>query len=138
MSKLKAFLKPTKTEITDEISISERFLGEDGKPEKITIKSITQEENDKLIKLSTKTKREKSQLVETFDKQQYQARLVVACTANPDFADSELCEAYGVVNPLDLPGRMFLSGEYAKLVNAIMDINGFKDTEELDEESKNS
>jgi len=136
-SKLQAFLKPTKIDVTQEIIISDRFLDEKGKPAKITIKAITQEENNKLIKLSTRTQKDKGQVYESLDRLNYQARLIVACTVEPDFATKEICDAYGVVNPLDVPAKMFFSGEYGKFVDAIMKLNGFKDAEELDEEAKN-
>jgi len=136
-SKLQAFLQPVKTEVTQEIIISDRFLSEDGNPAKITIKGITQEENTRLIKLSTKTDKSKGQITETFDKHEYQSRLIVACTVNPAFADKEICAAYGVVDPLSVPAKMFLAGEFAKLVDAILEINGFKDIDELTAEAKN-
>ena len=137
MSKLGAFLNPVATEATRDIVISERFK-ENGAAVKMTIRAITQEENNDLIKLSTTPVKEKGQVHDRFDKAKYQARLVVACTVSPDFADAELCKRYGAVNPLDVPGRMLFAGEFVRLIEEIMDINGFKDLEEKAEEAKNS
>ena len=138
MSKLEAFLRPAVSDKVKEVVVSDRFHGEDGKPAKITIKPITQAENERLIKLSTHTKKDKGQVFEAFDGGEYRARLVVECTVFPDFKQKELCDAYGVVDPLDVSRKMFNSGEYARLIDEIMEINGHKDIEELNEEAKNS
>jgi len=138
MSNLSAFLNPATLEITKELTVSDRFLDEDGKPAKIIIKAITQDENERLIKLSTRTTKDRGQVIENLNRREYQARLIISCSVEPDFSQMELCAAYGVVDPLEVPGKMFLAGEYAKLVRAIMDINGFRDVEELDEGAKNS
>jgi hypothetical protein len=45
---------------------------------------------------------------------------------------------YNVIDPIDVPRKMFIAGEYARLINNIMEINGYKDIEELTEEAKNS
>lgn len=137
MSKLNAFLKPVSIEVTDDIIVSDRFRDENGKPATMKIKAITQAENDRLIKLSTKVTKDKGQIYENLNRTMYQKRLVVACTVEPDFSSKEMCDAYGVVDPLDVPTSMLFSGEFAILVQKIMDINGFKDGEEIDEEAKN-
>jgi hypothetical protein len=74
------------------------------------------------------------------DDQKYTNSLIVACTVQPDFRDAELCQAYGTLDPLEVPGKMLLSGETAKLVEAIMNLNGFsiQSPEEEEEEAKNS
>lgn len=138
MSKLSAFLKPAIASVSKEVVVSERFLDEEGKPAKITIKAITQEENNKLIKLCTRTQKDKGTVYETLDKVSYQSRLVLACVSDPDFSSKEICDAYGVVDPAAVPAKMFLSGEYAKLMEAIMELNGFKDSDDLNDEAKNS
>ncbi|WP_313184896.1 phage tail assembly chaperone [Lacrimispora sp.] len=137
MSKLSAFLKPAVASVSKEVVVSDRFLDEKGEPAKITIKGITQEENNRLIKLCTRTQKDKGTVYETLDKVSYQNKLVLACVSAPDFANKEICDAYGVVDPSLVPAKMFLSGEYAKLVDAIMELNGFKDSDELNDEAKN-
>ena len=50
-----------------------------------------------------------------------------------------MCEAYGVLDPMMVPGKMLLSGEYSALVGEIMKLNGF-DADSLlkdEEEAKN-
>ena len=56
--------------------------------------------------------------------------MVVAATVEPDFRAKELCDAYGVLDPLLVPGKMLLSGEYAKLLRAITELSGFEDMED--------
>lgn len=135
---LKSFLNPTYTELTKEIEVSKRFKNDDGSIAKFKIKSIPQSENERLIKECTKRYKSKGEWIEELDKIAYQKKIILTCTIEPDFADSELCKLHGVLNPLDVPGRMLLTGEYAKLANAIMDINEFgPDEETLMDEAKN-
>ena len=75
---------------------------------------------------------------EYFDGLEYNRRLVVACTIYPDFADAQLCDHYGVMDPLMVPGKMLLGGEYAALLSAITSLCGFNQMAvELGEEVKN-
>ena len=64
-------------------------------------------------------------------------RIVVAATVEPDFTSEELCRAYGVLDPLEVPGKMLLAGEFKKLSEEIMRLSGFDDAEDLEEEAKN-
>lgn len=143
MSTLQAWLNPTKESKTEEVIISDRFIDpETKKPVPVKIRTITQDENDQLVKRSTVRQKEKGQVYETMDKSKYQGSLVVSCTVEPDFRNAELCKAYGEVDPNKVPGKMFWAGEFGKLVEAILKINGFRDPEtesiELAEEAKNS
>ena len=61
--------------------------------------------------------------------------LALAATVEPNFAEKELCDAYGVLDPALVPGKMLLSGEYAKLVQAINDLSGFNFP--VEEDAKN-
>lgn len=54
MSRLDAFLHPVQTEDTREVVISKRFVDKDGKPVPFKIRSITQEENNGIIKACTR------------------------------------------------------------------------------------
>lgn len=137
MSKFEAFLKPITTEMTEDVVVSDRFRDEKGEPAKIKIRAITQQENNLLIKRSTERKKDKGQIIETWNKPKYQAMLVGACVVEPDFSKKELLTAYKTEDPLEVPGKMLFAGEYAKLIEKIMDINGFKDDEELEDEAKN-
>lgn len=140
MGVLDAFLHPIAVEETKKVEISRRFVGEDGKPVPFEIKTIPQGENSQLIKKYTRRKLVNGTTTELFDTSAYTNALIVECTVQPDFQDSRMCEAYGVLDPMMVPGKMLLSGEYSALVGEIMKLNGF-DADSLlkdEEEAKNS
>ena len=139
MGVLEAFLHPIAVEETKKVEISKRFVGEDGKPVPFEIKTIPQGENSQLIKKFTRRKLVNGTTTEIFDTSAYTNALIVECTVQPDFQDSRMCEAYGVLDPMLVPGKMLLSGEYSALVGEIMKLNGF-DADSLlkdEEEAKN-
>ena len=133
MSKISVFLHPAAA-AEKEVVISDRFKDEDGNVVPFKIKAITQEENDLISKKATKSYKENGQRYEYLDSVDYCRRLVVASTVDPDFRDKELCDGYGVLDPLQVPGKMLFSGEYAKLLQEIKALSGFDD---LEEEAKN-
>ena len=130
MSKLSAFLHPVTASEEKEVIISNRFQDENGRPVPFKIRALTQEENDAFVKQSTRRVKVDGQMVEQFDSVGFARRMVVAATVEPDFQAKELCEAYGVLDPLLAPGKMLLSGEYKKLLAAINDLSGFGDAED--------
>lgn len=136
MSTLSAFLKPVKTTVEKEVVISDRFVGDDGKPVPFKVRAISQEENDALVRAATKTRNENGQRVERLDSVEYAQRLIVAATVSPDFRAKDICEAYGVVSPLMVPGKMLLSGEYNRLMKAITELSEFDEAAQ-DEDVKN-
>lgn len=127
MSKLSAFLHPVTTSEEKEVVVSNRFQDENGRPVPFKIRALTQEENDRITKQATRQTKVNGQTVEKLDSVDFSRRMVVAATIEPDFQAKELCDAYGVLDPLLVPGKMLLSGEYAKLLNAITDLSGFGD-----------
>lgn len=132
MSGLNAFLHPVNTVDKKEVVISDRFLGEDGKPVPFAIRPITQEENEKLIRLSTRRVNVRGRQVERLDNGEYGRRVVVAATVTPDFCSEEMCKAYGTMDPLEVPGKMLLVGEFDRLSAAILSLSGLdEDPEEL-------
>ena len=93
----------------------------------------------KAIKKFTRRKLVNGNTAEIFDTSAYTNALIVECTVQPDFRDSRMCETYGVLDPMMVPGKMLLSGEYSALVGEIMKLNGF-DADSLlrdEEEAKN-
>lgn len=134
MSKLSAFLNPVLPE-EREVVISKRFVGEDGKPVPFRIRALTQEENDAITKKSKRSKLVNGQMQETLDASAFTRNMILAATVEPNFADTQLCERYGVLDPSMVPGKMLLSGEYAALVQQITDLCGF--SVDLEEEVKN-
>ena len=111
MSALSAFLHPAVPTEEKELVISKRFLGADGKPVPFKIRALTQEENSSLLKASTRKKK-----------------------VGPQWQD-EMCENYNTKDPVQVPGKMLLSGEFLKLITAINELSGLD--EGPDEEAKN-
>lgn len=148
MSNLSAFLHPVQVSEEKEIIISDRFVQRDEKGEPVKdkagnyipvpfkIRSLTQEENDELVKKARRTRRVNGQLQESHDSIAYSRSLIVAATVEPDFASEEMCKGYGVLDPNLVPVKMLHTGEYAKLQQAIIELSGFKD-DLAAEEAKN-
>ena len=135
MSDLHAFLHPVQGDDTVEIVISKRFLGEDGKPVPFRIRALTQEENDELTKKSMHLVKGGRRGEKELDRIGYNRRILVAATVSPDFSNEELCTAYGTMDPLEVPSRMLLAGEYDRLSREILALSGFD--EDLEEQAKN-
>lgn len=150
MNDLYAFLNPILLE-EEEVIVSDRFIKRDkeGKPivdengnyilQPFKIRALTQEENASLDKKSRKVKKINGKSHEYLDSQEFSQRMIVASTVFPDFSDSKLCEKFGVMDPLLVPGKMLLAGEYNKLLKAITKISrfGIDDLNEMEEEAKN-
>lgn len=138
MSSLSAFLHPVSSVEENKIVISTRFVDENGHPVPFRIRSMTQEEMDSLVEKSTKTEKIKGAQSERFDALEFNRRLIVAATVEPNFAEKDLCDAYGVVSPLLVPVKMLLPGEYKKLLAAISELNGITDQEDSKVGEENS
>lgn len=135
MSALSAFLHPAVTREEKEVIISKRFLGEDGKPVPFKIRSLTQEENAAIIKAATRQKKVDGQWQDSIDANELGARTIVEATVFPDFRSAELCETYGTKDPVQVPSKMLLAGEFGRLIDAVSKLSGFDKS--LDEEAKN-
>ena len=143
MSKLSAFLHPVQVVEEKEVFVSDRFIkrDEDGNPvldkdgnaipELFKIRALTQEENDQNVKRSTRRNKDGTEYFDTID---YSRRTVVSSTVYPCFSDRELCEGFGVLDPLLVPAKMLRAGEYNRLLSEINVLNGFTN---LDEDAKN-
>ncbi|WP_313583353.1 phage tail assembly chaperone [Lacrimispora sp.] len=137
MSALKAFLQPPVAGVTREVVLSDRFKDDKGNPVPFVIKAITQKENEKLARMSRKTSGVKGASTEKLDNFLYTKRLILACVQEPDFSNRELCEFYGTEDPLEVPSQMLSIGEYNRLSEAILELNGMEGPEEKLEEAKN-
>ena len=135
MSNLSAFLNPASPDERREVVISKRFRREDASPAPFVIRPLSQEENDKLLRQSTRRTKVNGQPAEHLDNAEYGRRVVVAATVEPDFTSAELCKAHGTLDPLEVPGRMLLVGEYSKLSRAILELSGLDD--DVEEQAKN-
>lgn len=135
MSNLNAFLNPVQADETREVLVSKRFLGEDGKPALFRIRALTQEENAQIGKKCMRMAKFGKRGEKELDTVAYTNRLVVAATVEPDFTSEAMCRAYGTMDPLEVPGKMLLAGEYKRLTDAIMELSRFDD--DLEDEAKN-
>lgn len=135
MSRLSAFLHPVPVQQEKEVVISDRFVDENGNVVPFKIRALTQEENEALVKRSRHMRRIDGRWQEKLDNMELSRRTVVAATVEPDFSSQEMCDAYGVLDPLMVPGKMLLSGEYARLMQEITDLSGFD--ADIEEEAKN-
>lgn len=135
MSRLSAFLHPVPVQQEKEVVISDRFVDENGNVVPFKIRALTQEENEALVKRSRHMRRIDGQWQEKLDNMELSRRTVVAATVEPGFSSQEMCDAYGVLDPLMVPGKMLLSGEYARLMQEITDLSGFD--ADIGEEAKN-
>ncbi len=141
MNDLKAFfMDRANISAVDEIVVSNRFKDGNGNIIKFKIKTITQEENDVIVRsCERKVKNKYGQYQIETDRNLYLCKLAVACTVYPDFKNAELQENYGVPgNAEKLVKKMLTPGEYSNLVLAIQDINGYdEDINEDIEMAKN-
>ena len=130
MSKLSAFLRPAPAGKTKEL-ILDRFVDEDGNPVPFVIQCITSGESDEIMQRCTD---KGGQL----NVKEFGDRMIVACMVEPSLKETELCQYYGVMDPLDVPGIMFSPGEKKIVEDAIMDINDMKDAMVKLKKAKNS
>lgn len=138
---IKTFMLPPVAGETQEVIISKRFKGADGKPAPFVIRAIDQETNDRLVKKCTTRRVKNGVSVQEVDGEKLARLLVVECTVEPNFRNTELCDFYKTVDPLDVPGRMLSVGEFQRLSRAIMELNGTLDAEDFAEamdDAKNS
>ena len=112
-----------------------------GFPFPFTVKSIKQEQN-KSIEASCKTvtfnKKTHQKEVET-DQALYATRLIAACCVEPNCKDAALQANFGVMGEEALSEKILNSGQYADLLRAVSEVNGFgTDINDLVEQAKNS
>ena len=135
MGNLNAFLHPVQGDETQEIVVSRRFVGEDGKPVPFKIRALTQAENARISKQSMRLVKGSRRGEKELDSDVYTSRIVVAATVEPDFTSEAMCKAYGTMDPIEVPGKMLYAGEYKRLMDAIMKLSHFDD--DLEDEVKN-
>ena len=127
MGKISAFLSPIGNSETKEVIISSRFKDENGEDVPFVIKALRQDEIDEITRKCTITKKINGTLQDKLDNLSFARHLIVAGTVEPDFKSTDMCNAYGVLDPLLVPGKLLLAGEYSKLSNAIAQLSGFED-----------
>lgn len=149
MSNLSSFLTPVTVNDEREVIISKRFIQRDEKgtplldksgntiPQPFKVRAISQAENRAILRKCTRWEKDRTGRVERVDREAYQRAIIMAGTVVPDFSEKELCDAYGTLVPEEVPEKMLYTGEYQKLADAIMDLSGIGNDEEIEEEAKN-
>lgn len=111
---------------------SKRFL-KNGMPIEWEIVCITALENNLIRKNCTKQIGQNQVL----DTEEYQATLTAKCVIYPNLNDIDLQNSYGTQTAQELVCTMLSAGEFEKLSAKVLEVNGFKNEEELLVEAKN-
>lgn len=121
--------------LTEEVFPSKRFKTP------FKIRAISEKRNEELRKKNTTVTLNKrlQRKEKSVNQDAYMADMVLECITFPDLKNAELQEHYGTTgNPSATLHEMVSAGEYANLVEAIQELNGFdSDVEQLREEAKN-
>lgn len=138
---LSAFFKENAKAIENaKVVISDRFVDENGEPEKWEIRAIDAKTNE-ILRDQYQPKMElRGRKVSnvSFNQNGYARDLLVHCVVYPDLYNKDLQDAYGVKDPVDLILAMLTPGEYTTLMEAVNSINGFDVTfEDKVEAAKN-
>lgn len=137
MSNLSGFLKPTYTEKTVEVQVSDRFVDENGEPLPFKLRSLSHEMFESIRRMSYKEQTVNGKKTQVIDNELWLSRCIIESCVQPDFKDTELCHAYGVEVPVSCPKKMLLEGEFQRLGRAILSLNGLDDeSPEMGEVSK--
>lgn len=73
----------------------------------------------------------------TVDADRLNAVLAVKFCVSPDFGDKALLTKYGAANAVECVGKALLPGELTRIIAAGMELSGFGDEEEAEEDVKN-
>ena len=125
---LSAFLKQNVEVVNEtEYVASKRIKDANGEPIAWKIKILTTDETEKMRKKHTKriTDRITRQSEERFDTTAYNEELISKTITYPNLYDAELQDNWGVTEPVDLVKAMLTPGEYADLLAAATEAQGF-------------
>lgn len=131
------FKQNVKTIENKKITISERFINENGEIEQFEIRAISAQDDQLLRENCTGIKDINGQKFPMIDSNKYQALLCAACVVYPDLGNAELQDSYGVKTKQALLTAMLLPAEFQDLATEVNKVNGFKTLGELTKEAKN-
>ncbi|MGY0393970.1 phage tail assembly chaperone [Fusobacterium sp. SYSU M8A802] len=131
------FKQNVKTIENKKITISERFINENGEIEQFEIRAISAQDDQLLRENCTGIKDINGQKLPMIDSNKYQAMLCAACVVYPDLGNAELQDSYGVKTKQGLLTAMLLPAEFQDLATEVNKVNGFKTLGELTKEAKN-
>jgi len=138
---LSAFLN---AEIEDDAphfyAASTKFKGKDGRPVAWELRKLSTREY-KVIRKQAQVKKtvqgKRGQVEVDFDVAKFHAGLAVAAVVFPDLRNAQLQDKFGVREPEELLNEMLNPAEFDDLAHEIMELCGYKDDAELEEEVKN-
>lgn len=130
MGGLSAFMAQNAKKIENiKLVVSDRFVGENGKPEEWEVRCLSSDENDVLQRDCTRQvpiPGKRNQYRTAFDNNLYGRKLAAACTVYPNLNDAELQDSYHVKCAEDLIVKLLsVPGEYASYLDKIMEFCGF-------------
>jgi hypothetical protein len=99
-----------------------------------TVKAVN---NDDLRRIGDRATKPTSKGGKTSDDQMFNALVVAKGCVDPDFNDKALKAHYGAADEADCVSKALLPGEMAKVLQAILDLSGFGNEDELVEDAKN-
>lgn len=145
MNCLSAFLKQNALQAQNKfVPISDRFIGEDGKPMLWELQPLQEKENAR-IRESCMTRDYSKSAVKggksvNFDSTLYVQRLLAASVVYPDLKDATLQASYNVIGEVELLVEMLYSDEFSRLQDEVDDFGGYisRDLESDKAEVKNS
>ena len=125
---LKAFLAENAIKMAEVNYIASKRFVDGGKPIAWRIKPINGEENEKILERCRKKSfvpgTRETQV--TTDNMAYGAELICACVVYPDLNDAGLQDSYGAIGAAELVKKMLTPAEYADLLLAVQEANGFE------------
>lgn len=126
---LKAFMAESAVQYKEvDYVASNRFKDEKGEPIAWKLKVLKESEVSKLRnqckKRVTDPQTRKSYIETNTDK--FSDLMVENCVVYPNLNDAKLQDSYGAVGAVELAKTMLIPGEYADLVLAINEANGFE------------
>lgn len=101
------------------------------------IKAISTKEMERARVQCTQTTGTGSHRESVVDTDRLNAVLAVKFCVSPDFGDKALLAKYSAANSVDCVGKALLPGELVRIVAAGMELSGFGDDEEAEEDVKN-
>ena len=125
---LSAFLKQNVEVVNEtEYVASKRIKDANGEPIAWKIKTLATDETEKMRKKYTKriTDRITRQSEERFDATAYNEDVLSKAVTYPNLYDAELQDSWGVTEPVDLVKAMLTPGEYADLLAAVTEAQGY-------------
>ena len=124
---LSAFLKQNVDVVNETEYVASKRIKVNGEPVAWKIKTLATDETEKMRKKYTKriTDRISRQSEERFDATAYNEDVLSKAITYPNLYDAELQDSWGVTEPVELVKAMLTPGEYADLLAAVTEAQGY-------------